>query len=88
MNSLPDSHFLTKHSDFRCFMLVQHLLKFELWAIFIPEAMRVDIYELLKTHGNVTFSYFIDPSGESSLPLPVKSSVFLFTFGKPIKIPF
>ena len=64
MNSLPDSHFLTKHSDFRCFMLVQHLLKFELWAIFIPEAMRVDIYELLKTHGNVTFSYFIDPSGE------------------------
>lgn len=30
----------------------------------------------------------IDASGESSLPLPVKSSVFLFTFGRPIKIPF
>ena len=30
----------------------------------------------------------MEPSGESSLPLPLKSSVFLFTLGRPIKIPF
>ena len=64
MNSLPDSQFPTKHSDYRCFMLVHHLLKFELWAIFKPEEMRLDIFELLKTRGNLCFNTFMDPRGE------------------------
>ena len=36
MSGRPDMHFLTKPSDYRCYMLGQHLLKFELWSIFLP----------------------------------------------------
>ena len=42
---------LSRLSDFRCHMMVYHLIQWELFAIFAPEKIRLDLFDLLCIRG-------------------------------------
>ena len=45
-------------------MLAFHLLVWELYAIFAPEKIHIDIFELLKSQGCAVFFGFFGPEGK------------------------
>ena len=50
---------------YRCFMLARTLIIYELVAIFAPQEISVDIYELFKTRGCLLFNAYCGPNGYS-----------------------
>ena len=43
--------------------MTQSLIAFELMALLEPREVRIDPYELLKSHGNLLFQSFCGPDG-------------------------
>ena len=48
-------------------MLSRCLLVYEMLAMFAPEEIKLDPFELMKTHGGLPFLIFLGCNGETSL---------------------
>lgn len=55
---------MPKISDHRCNMLAFHLLWWQLYAIFAPQKMSIDIFSLFLKYGSAFFFAFFDPAGK------------------------
>ena len=63
-SKLPVGSFLPNRSDYRCNLLSYHLLLWELFAIYAPEEIKIDVFELLKSRGGAIFFNFFIPTGK------------------------
>ena len=61
---------------YRCFMLARTLVIYELVAIFAPDEISVDIFELLKTRGAFLFNSYCGPNGYSGEDLQAYAGHF------------
>ena len=56
---------LPRMTDLRCHLLVDHLINWELLAIYAPDRMRLDMFDLLCTRGGGVFNVlFLQFSGQ------------------------
>ena len=73
MSLQPDGKFLPKVSDYRCNMLAYHLLLWQLFAIFAPQLIKIDIFSILLSQGCSFFFCYFDPAGKCS---PTRNNLF------------
>ena len=57
------SNFLPNQVMYRCYFLARSMLVFELVAIFAPEEISIDPFELFKTKGGLMFNAWCGPTG-------------------------
>lgn len=57
------SDYLPIQVMYRCYLLSHSLLAFELAAIFAPEEIEIDPFELLKCQGGLSFNALCSPTG-------------------------
>ena len=65
--------FLIPRSDMRCNLMLYHLIQWELMAIFAPQEIKVDIFDLLCVRGGGFFQYFVHPTGHTLLERMIRN---------------